>query len=218
MYFARLAQKIISMTSVLTGSGKLYEIDSRLRPEGSSGLLVSSIQSFYQYQLNKAWTWEHQALIRARYVAGSPALQSEFEGLRREIICRPRDPRQLQKEVVEMRNKIYLAKKPVEGDHKNIKQSRGCILDIEFMVQYWTLLQANKFASIASYSDNIGLLSELFRLDLISSSQFQLIDIYRTYHHWLHKTVLQNRPAEVVSEMIAAEVNHVVNCWNECFG
>ncbi len=218
MYFARLAQKIISMTSVLTGSGKLYEIDSRLRPEGSSGLLVSSIQSFYQYQLNKAWTWEHQALIRARYVAGSPALQSEFEDLRGEIICRPRDPRQLQKEVVEMRNKIYLAKKPVEGDHKNIKQSRGCIVDIEFMVQYWTLLQANKFASIASYSDNTALLNELFRLNLISSTQYQLIDIYKTYHHWLHKTVLQNKPAEIESEIIAAEVSHVLNCWNECFG
>jgi len=218
MYFARLAQKIISMTSVLTGSGKLYEIDSRLRPEGSSGLLVSSIQSFYQYQLDKAWTWEHQALIRARYVAGSPALKSEFEHLRREIISSPRDPRQLQKEVTEMREKIYMAKRPVEGDRKNIKHSRGCMVDIEFMVQYWTLLQANKFASIATYSDNIGLLNELFRLNLISSSQFQLIDIYQTYHHWLHKTVLQNRPAEIEFEIIAAEVNHVVNCWNECFG
>lgn len=217
MYFARLAQKIISMTSVLTGSGKLYEIDSRLRPEGSSGLLVSSIQSFYQYQLNKAWTWEHQALIRARYVAGSPALKSEFERLRHEIICRPRDPRQLQKEIIEMRNKIYLAKQPVEGDRKNIKHSRGCMVDIEFMVQYWILLQANKFASIASYSDNIGLLNELFRLSLISSSQFQLIDIYRTYHHWLHKTVLQNRTAEIETEIIADEVNHVLNCWDECF-
>jgi glutamate-ammonia-ligase adenylyltransferase len=218
MYFARLAQKIISMTSVLTSSGKLYEIDSRLRPEGSSGLLVSSIRAFHQYQLNKAWTWEHQALIRARQVAGSPKLISEFEQLRCKVLCLPREARQLQKEIAEMRDKMYAAKRPVEGDMKNIKHSRGCMIDIEFMVQYWTLLQANKVTSICSYSDNIGLLNELFRLNLISSSQFQLVDIYRTYHHWLHATVLQNRPAEIESEIIVDEVNHVINCWNECFG
>ena len=117
-----------------------------------------------------------------------------------------------------MRDKMYHTKRPVEGDMKNIKHSRGCMVDIEFMVQYWTLLQANKIASIASYSDNISLLNELFRLNLISSSQFQLVDIYRTYHHWLHATVLQNRPAEIKSEVIVDEVNHVINCWNECFG
>jgi glutamate-ammonia-ligase adenylyltransferase len=218
MYFARLAQKIISMTSVLTSSGKLYEIDSRLRPDGSSGLLVSSIRAFHQYQLEKAWTWEHQALIRARYVAGSRKLIPEFEKLRREVLSLPRDPRRLQKEITEMRDKMYHTRRPVEGDMKNIKHSRGCMVDIEFMVQYWTLLQANKIASIASYSDNISLLNELFRLNLISSSQFQLVDIYRTYHHWLHATVLQNRPAEIESEIIVDEVNHVINCWNECFG
>jgi len=218
MYFARLAQKIISMTSVLTSSGKLYEIDSRLRPDGSSGLLVSSIRAFHQYQFEKAWTWEHQALIRARYVAGSRALIPEFEQLRREVLSLSRDSTLLQKEIVEMRDKMYHSRRPIEGDMKNIKHSRGCMIDIEFMVQYWTLLQANKIASIASYSDNISLLNELFRLNLISSSQFQLVDIYRTYHHWLHATVLQNRPAEIESEVIADEVNHVLSCWNDCFG
>jgi glutamate-ammonia-ligase adenylyltransferase len=218
MFFARLAQKIISMTSVFTGSGKLYEIDSRLRPEGSSGLLVSSIGAFSQYQLDKAWTWEHQALIRARHVAGSTALKPEFEHLRQEVISRPRDHQQLRQDVCEMREKIYASKKPVEDDLKHIKHSRGCMVDIEFMVQYWALLWANKNASIASDSDNIGLLNELFRLNLISSSQFQLADIYRAYHHWLHEAVLQNRPAEIATEIISTEVNHVVDCWNECFG
>ncbi len=217
MYFARLAQKIISKISVVTGSGKLYEIDSRLRPEGSSGLLVSSMSAFHQYQMNKAWTWEHQALIRARYVAGSAQLEPEFDRLRCAVLSRPRESRGLQLEITEMRNKIYQSKRPVEGDRKNIKHSHGCMVDIEFMVQYWTLLQANKVGSICSYSDNIGLLNELFRLDLISSSQFQLVDIYRTYHHWLHETVLQNRPAEIESRIIATEVKHVINCWNECF-
>lgn len=218
MYFARLAQKIISMASVLTGSGKLYEIDSRLRPEGSSGLLVSSLTAYRQYQLNKAWTWEHQALIRARYVAGSALLEAEFDNLRAEVLTMPRDLKKLQGEIVEMREKIYKSKRPPEEDFKNLKHSHGCMVDIEFMVQFWTLLYANKAGSVCSYSDNIGLLNELFRLDLISSSQSQLIDIYKTYHHWLHDTVLQNRPAEIEPEIITLETQHVINCWNECFG
>jgi glutamate-ammonia-ligase adenylyltransferase len=218
MYFARLAQKIISMTSVLTGSGKLYEIDSRLRPEGSSGLLVSSLNAYRQYQLDKAWTWEHQALIRARYVAGSALIEPEFNRLRCEVLTRPQELKKLQAEIYEMRGKIYRAKNPPEGKLINLKDSHGCMIDIEFMVQFWTLLHANKASSICSYSDNIGLLNELFRLNLISSSQFQLIDIYRTYHHWLHATVLQNKPAEIESEIIATETQYVINCWNECFG
>jgi glutamate-ammonia-ligase adenylyltransferase len=217
MYFARLAQKIISMTSVLTGSGKLYEIDSRLRPEGSSGLLVSSLKAYHQYQLKKAWTWEHQALIRARYVAGSAILEPEFNHLRAEILTRPRELKKLQGEIYEMRDKIYKTKNPPEGELKNLKHSRGCMIDIEFMVQFWTLLYANKVGSIASNSDNIGLLKELFRLKLISSAQSQLADIYQTYHRCLHETVLQNKPAEIGSDIISAEVEHVVNCWNECF-
>jgi len=218
MYFARLAQKIISMTSVLTGSGKLYEIDSRLRPEGSSGLLVSALKAYRRYQLDKAWTWEHQALIRARYVAGSALIEPEFSRLRCEVLTRPHELKKLQTEICEMRGKIYRAKNPPEGNIKNLKDSHGCMIDVEFMVQFWTLLHANKAGSICSYSDNIGLLNELFRLNLISSSQFQLIDIYRTYHRWLHETVLQNKSAEIESEIIATETQHVINCWNECFG
>lgn len=218
VYFSRLAQKIISITSVLTGSGKLYEIDSRLRPEGTSGLLVSSLGAYQQYQLDKAWTWEHQALIRARYVAGSTLLEPEFNRLRSAVLTRPRELKKLQGEIQTMRDKIYQAKTPPEGEFKNLKDSHGCMVDIEFMVQFWTLLYAKKASSICSYSDNIGLLNELFRLNLISSSQSRLIDIYRTYHHWLHATVLQNRPAEIESEIIATETQHVINCWNDCFG
>ena len=132
--------------------------------------------------------------------------------------CARHELKKLQSEICEMRGKIYRAKNPPEGNIKNLKDSHGCMIDVEFMVQFWTLLHANKAGSICSYSDNIGLLNELFRLNLISSSQFQLVDIYKTYHHWLHETVLQNKPAEIESEMIAEETQHVINCWNECFG
>ncbi len=218
VYFARLAQKIISMTSILTSSGKLYEIDSRLRPEGASGLLVTSDHAYLQYQLNKAWTWEHQALVRARHVGGSPRLKQIFQEMRQSILSIERDGQKLKQDITEMRAKINQSKSPTEGDQRNLKSSKGCMVDIEFMVQYWVLLHANKVSSISIYSDNISVIKELFRLNLISSQQSQLVDIYQTYHRWLHRTVLQNNPAEIALEKIAAEVEHVNNCWNECFG
>ena len=218
VYFARLAQKIISMTSVLTASGKLYEIDSRLRPEGSSGLLVSSTQAYLRYQLEKAWTWEHQALVRARLVAGSKSLESEFEKIRRQVLQLERDPGQLRQDIVEMRERIYRSKRPPENERRDLKQSRGGMVDIEFLVQYWVLAQANSIGSDRLYSDNIRLLNELFRLNLITSSQSQLAEIYTDYHRLLHESVLQNQSSEVDAEIIETQVNHVVNCWNECFG
>ncbi len=216
-YFARLAQKIISLTSVLTGSGRLYEIDSRLRPEGSSGLLVSSTQAYQKYQLEKAWTWEHQALVRSRLVVGSESFTKKFRAIRNKILRLPRNAEKLAQEVVSMREKMYRTKQPVENELKNLKHSRGCMIDIEFMVQYWVLLHANKIGSICSYSDNIGLLNELIRLNVIPSSQSLLIDTYLSYHRYLHATVLQNRPAVIESEVIEADVTRVLNSWKECF-
>ncbi|MCP4873996.1 MAG: bifunctional [glutamate--ammonia ligase]-adenylyl-L-tyrosine phosphorylase/[glutamate--ammonia-ligase] adenylyltransferase [Gammaproteobacteria bacterium] len=218
VFFARLAQKIISMTSVLTASGKLYEIDSRLRPEGSSGLLVSSTQAYLRYQLEKAWTWEHQALVRARRVAGNPILGPEFDKIREQVLRLPRDEQKLSAEIVEMRERIYQAKRPPEDERKNLKQSRGCMVDIEFLVQYWVLARSNSIGSDCLYSDNISLLRELFRLNLITASQSRLAEIYQHYQRLLHESVLQNQSAEVDAELISEQVQQVVNCWNESFG
>ena len=218
VYFARLAQKIISMTSVLTASGKLYEIDSRLRPEGTSGLLVSSAAAYQRYQLEKAWTWEHQALVRARLVAGSTDLRPEFERIRRQVLCLPRENESLRREIVDMRERIYQSKRPVEGDRVDLKQSRGGMVDIEFMVQYWVLSQANSIGSNCLYSDNISLLKALFRQNLITGSQSQLVEIYQSYHRLLHESVLQNQSAEVDAELVAEQFAHIKNCWNDCFG
>ncbi|MDH3220678.1 MAG: bifunctional [glutamate--ammonia ligase]-adenylyl-L-tyrosine phosphorylase/[glutamate--ammonia-ligase] adenylyltransferase [Gammaproteobacteria bacterium] len=218
VYFARLAQKIISMTSVLTGSGKLYEIDSRLRPEGSSGLLVSSLQAYLRYQLEKAWTWEHQALVRARVVAGSPLLRQSFGRIREQVLRLPREDQKLRTDIVEMREKIYRSKRPPEDQRRDLKQSRGTMVDIEFMVQYWVLANANNIGSDCLYSDNISLLNELLRLNLITGSQSRLVEIYEDYHRLLHESVLQNRSAEVDADIVDERINHVKKCWNECFG
>ena len=218
VFFARLAQKIISMTSVLTASGKLYEIDSRLRPEGTSGLLVSSCSAYQRYQLEKAWTWEHQALVRARPVAGSMRLKPSFEQIRIEVLCLPRDDETLRREIVDMRERMYRSKRPPQGARVDLKQSRGGMVDIEFMVQYWVLSQANSIGSDCLYSDNISLLKALFRQNLITGSQSRLVEIYQSYHRLLHESVLQNMSAEVDAELVAEQFAQVINCWNDCFG
>ncbi len=217
VYFARLAQKIISMTAVQTASGKLYEIDPRLRPEGASGLLVSSIQAYQRYQLEKAWTWEHQALLKARLVAGSAILLEPFASIRAQVLRIPRDDHQLRKDIVEMRERIYQEKRPPEGKRMDLKQSRGGMIEIEFLVQYWVLTLANKIDSERLYSDNTSLLNEMFRLNLITDSQSQLVETYQTYNRLLHESTLQNQPAEVDTAKIAKHVNHVLDCWNQCF-
>ena len=218
VYFARLAQKVISLTSVLTASGKLYEIDSRLRPEGSSGLLVSSLTAYRRYQQEKAWTWEHQALVRARLVAGSEQLRDGFEQIRREELMRPRDTEKLARDIVDMRDRIYQSKRPPEDERVDLKHSRGGMVDIEFLVQYWVLAQANSIGSDCLYSDNISLLKALYQLQLITASQSQLADIYQSYHRLLHESVLQNQSAEIDAKLIAEQRTHVKNCWNDCFG
>ena len=218
VFFARLAQKIISMTSVLTASGKLYEIDSRLRPEGNSGLLVSSTRAYLKYQLENAWTWEHQALVRARQVAGHSSIETVFAEIRDQVLNLKRDPIQLRQEISEMRDRIYQSKNPPEGERKDIKHSRGGMIDIEFLVQYWVLLLGNSIGSGRLNSDNIGLLKALSQLNLITHSQAQLVDIYQDYHRLLHESVLQNESTEINAELVATQIAHVTTCWNENFG
>jgi glutamate-ammonia-ligase adenylyltransferase len=217
IFFARLAQKIISKITLLTAAGKLYEIDTRLRPDGASGMLVSPLHAFRHYQLNKAWVWEHQAIVRARFIAGDPGLGNEVESIRREVMQLPRDDQTLRAEIAAMRQRMYEAKKPPEGEIVNLKHSLGCMVDIEFMLQYWVLRHANKFASLCESTDNIGLIGRLYELELISSRQHQLADAYQTYHRCLQARVIQNQPAELPSADIANEIALVRQCWRDTF-
>ncbi len=216
-FFSRLAQKIISRITLLTAAGKLYEIDTRLRPDGASGMLVSSISAFTQYQLDKAWVWEHQAITRARYIAGNPAIESLFEDIRQQAITLQREEAELQQDIIQMREKIYQTKNPPETDNIDIKHSRGGLVDIEVMVQYWVLRHANKFASLTQTTDNVGLITELRRLDLIPADYLQLAEIYQTFHKWLHTQVLQNQSAELPIDKVRHEIDLVRTCWNNTF-
>ena len=217
VYFSRLAQKIISKITLLTAAGKLYEIDTRLRPDGASGMLVSPLAAYRKYQHEKAWVWEHQAIIRARFIAGSSDISHDFSSIRKEIITLPRDNAELKASIIDMRLKMYQAKNPRENETINLKHSRGCMVDIEFLVQYLVLQHANKFASLSESTDNIGLINELFQLKLIDEDELRLIDIYQAFHSLLHHRVLQNLSEEIASAFVRAEITQVKACWDKTF-
>jgi len=210
VFFVRLGQRIIHLLSAHTAAGILYEVDMRLRPSGNSGLLVVSLSSLRDYQFNKAWTWEHQALIRARVVAGDPRIGAGFEELRREVICRRRDPASLRAEVVEMRERMRakLSKDQPpdrggerDGEQFDLKQGHGGIADIEFMVQYGALVWAHEHPVLAGFTDNIRLLQAFAERDLMSPDDAAtLTEAYRAFRACIHRLTLQERPAVLAGE------------------
>src|SRR5262249_3468289 len=139
--YAKVARRISTWLTSVTSAGVLYDIDLRLRPNGSSGLLVSSLSAFEGYQREHAWVWEHQALTRARCVAGDAALGERFEALRHALLTQPRDQQLLKKEVLDMRARMLETHPAVENDVKN---ARGGIIDVEFIVQYLILAHAQR--------------------------------------------------------------------------
>ncbi len=205
-FHTRLGQKIIHILNTATPSGKLYEVDMRLRPSGNSGLLVASLRAFEKYQREDAWTWEHQALVRARVVAGSEALAAAFDAVRLQTLCQRRDMDALRHDVVDMRQKMR--EQLGSGKHQsethpvfNLKQDTGGIVDIEFMVQYAVLAWAWKEPSLAKYTDNIRILGALEEAGLLDAeSVAHLIDAYKAYRSTGHRLALQRQEAVLHSK------------------
>lgn len=223
-YFTRLGQKIIHILNTQTMSGQLYEVDMRLRPSGNSGLLVSSLAAFARYQREEAWTWEHQALTRARAVAGGERLRPDFEALRAEILQRPRDEQELQKEVVAMREKMrsHLGSKgsaEEKASQFHLKQDAGGIVDIEFMVQYAVLAWSHKAPALTRWTDNIRILETLEAEGLLSAGQVApLIEAYKAFRSVGHRLALQRLPAVIGGEELSAERAAVQSLWQSLFG
>ena len=201
VFFARLGQRIIHLLTAYTSAGMLYEADMRLRPDGASGLLVTNLKSYRDYQLNKAWLWEHQALVRARVVAGDPKIAEQFSDIRREVLSQQRDKANLRKEVLDMRNRM---RKELSKEKKglfDLKQGAGGIVDIEFMVQYGVLAWAFEKPDLLEYTDNICILEALVKADLMTKADVKtLSDAYRTFRAKLHKMALQEQPGLVDAE------------------
>ena len=222
-FYIRLAQKIISMLGTYTLSGSLYEIDMRLRPSGESGLLVSSLESFAEYQDNKAWTWEHQALVRARGVAGNKDLINNFDDLRKRVLSLPRDIGELAADILSMRQRMRdeLASKSTSDDDKlafEIKQGRGGIVDIEFLVQFLVLAYSREYSGLMTFTDNFRILEAAQEGNLLSSKDVSdLIKAYLDLRSASHKLALEQ---EGVSSSFAELETHqlaVARIWDTVF-
>ncbi len=214
VFYIRLGQRMIQMFTTRTPSGMLYEADMRLRPNGNSGMLVSSLKAFESYQQEEAWTWEHQALLRARPVAGDPKVIDEFRRIRQQVLSRQRDPEQLRLEVVEMREKMRQSLDKTTADRFDLKQGAGGIADIEFMVQYAVLRWACQYPDLLAWTDNVRLLEGLARHRLMAGEAAeQLANAYRALRTASHHKSLQDAPALVADSELVEERNLVKTVW-----
>jgi len=215
-FYMRLGRKIISYMVTRTFSGKLYEMDLRLRPNGNSGLLVSSESSFEQYQQKDAWAWEHQALVRARFVAGCSEVAGRFNKIRSEVLGLQRDKAALRNEVVEMREKMRASLLTKKQGFFDLKHGVGGIVDIEFIVQFGVLANANEHDTLLTYTDNIRLLHELSKIGFLSTSQQQrLDDAYKAYREASHHASLAEQPTMVQVDLVDEHVRWVTSVWDE---
>ena len=203
-FYARLTQRLIHTLTTMTPQGALYEVDSRLRPDGSKGVLVNTLDGLGEYLREKAWTWEHQALVRARAVAGDPELGRRFADLRRDILLRDRDGDTLREEVRTMRERMRTELGSRRCGRFNLKQDSGGVADIEFIVQYGTLRWASKLGAHLDFTDNIRLLEGFGRVGLRPDEDLTLLaDAYRAYRGRIHELSLQESEGVVGNEEFA---------------
>ncbi|ELB2228666.1 bifunctional [glutamate--ammonia ligase]-adenylyl-L-tyrosine phosphorylase/[glutamate--ammonia-ligase] adenylyltransferase [Vibrio parahaemolyticus] len=217
-FYLRLAQRIIHIFSTRTASGILYEVDTRLRPSGASGLLVSPTDAFDDYQHQDAWTWEHQALVRARMIYGDEPLAIAFHNTRHDVLCKPRDEQTLKKEVVEMREKMRDHLGGKKSGRFMIKQDVGGITDIEFLAQYLVLNYSHEKPKLTRWCDNVRIYETLIAQGVMEENQaMQLIRAYTTMRNEIHHRNLLNLDADVVEDKFVAEREWVKQAWNQWF-
>jgi glutamate-ammonia-ligase adenylyltransferase len=217
--YSRLARRINHLLTSLTSAGVLYETDLRLRPDGASGLLVSPMESFREYQTTHAWNWEHQALTRARFVAGDAKIGDAFEALRIRILRQPRELAALRSAVIEMREKMFDAHPNVSGLF-DIKHGRGGIIDVEFIVQYLVLGYAHAHPELTGNIGNLALLKLAARVGLIpEAAALGAHDAYRKFRQLQHSLRLQGEKfARTQVDAIAQEVKAVRELWSVVLG
>jgi len=217
--YARLAQRINYWLTSTTAAGVLYETDLRLRPDGASGLLVTPLDSLRRYQLEQAWLWEHQALTRARSVAGDTAISRSFEDLRTSVLRKPREDRSLREGIVEMRRKMLDAHPNASGLF-DLKHDPGGIIDVEFMVQYLVLGHAHAHPELTANAGNLALLKIAGSLGLIGGDEAEAVrNAYREFRKLQHQLRLAGeRYARVEPAAVAAAAAAVRAMWAELFG
>ncbi len=215
--YARLGQRINTWLNSLTPAGQLYETDLRLRPDGASGLLVSTVEAFVDYQKNKAWTWEHQALTRARFCAGDARIGKLFEQIRLEILKQPRDLKKLRGEIVDMRQKMHDGH-PNNTGQFDLKHDKGGIVDVEFIVQYLVLAHASQHPQLTGNIGNIALLKLAGELELIAPENAESVaQAYRAYRSQQHAQRLQGQTKARTADMQPERRQAVQTLWQTIF-
>ena len=217
--YARLAQRINTWLTSATAAGRLYETDLRLRPDGAAGMMVSSLAAFARYQREQAWTWEHQALTRARFIAGDAAIGAAFESIRDDVLCLPRDAAKLAADVVDMRARMAAGHANPTPDF-DLKHDRGGMVDIEFVVQYLVLAHAHRHRELTRNAGNIALLSIAAQAGLLPAGVASAsADAYREYRRLQHQIRMTGAPhARVDPAPQAARRAAVDALWEQALG
>jgi glutamate-ammonia-ligase adenylyltransferase len=215
-FYLRLAQRIIHIFSVRTASGILYEVDTRLRPSGASGLLVSPTEAFLEYQLQEAWTWEHQALVRTRMIYGDEPLQNAFTDIRKQVLCQVRDSNKLRKDVVDMRVKMRDHLGGKKAGRFMLKQDPGGITDVEFIAQFLVLNLAHKHPELVTWSDNVRIFETLAQLDIFTQTQQQALNLaYTELRDEIHHRNLLNQDADVDEARFTEHREVIKTAWKQ---
>ena len=230
--YAAFVRKLINWLTVKTGEGDLFEIDTALRPNGNSGLLVTTFDAYADYQQqrgsNTAWTWEHQAMTRARFVMGDgeeaptpgdgrPSLRQRFDAVRLAVITATRDEAALRAEIVAMRDKVRTAH-PVKAGYFDVKHSPGGMVDAEFAVQYLVLSQSAQHPELADNVGNIALLQRAQAAGLLPAGVGEAAArAYRELRHVQHEARLNEAPTQVAPSQLASEREAILAIWHAVF-
>ncbi|KAF1716299.1 bifunctional [glutamate--ammonia ligase]-adenylyl-L-tyrosine phosphorylase/[glutamate--ammonia-ligase] adenylyltransferase [Pseudoxanthomonas yeongjuensis] len=210
-WYARLAQKLVALLGAVTGAGRLYDVDVRLRPDGAKGLLVSSLPSYRDYQRERAWTWEHQALARARGIAGDESLLAEFDAIRAQTLAQPRDPQVLREDVIKMRLKMRAELDRSDAARFDLKQGASGLVDLEFLLQYLVLRESAAHAGLLVPRDTPGLIEALAAAGLLDGTLApSLMQAHSTFVSEGLACTLDRRPRLVVESEAVASSRSVV--------
>jgi glutamate-ammonia-ligase adenylyltransferase len=216
VFFLRLAQKLVHLLTVHTPAGRLYEVDVRLRPSGKGGLAFTQIGAFAEYQMKEAWTWEHQALLHSRWVAGDAALGARFEAIRREVLMQAVRRETLRVDIREMRERMRAEHAKAPAGQFDLKQDRGGIADIEFLAQYWVLRWVCERPPLAEFADTIRHLESLGSAALVDHGVIdRLVDAYRRYREAAHHLSLEQHAPLVEERRFAEQRAAVTAVWEQ---
>ncbi|MFO7963261.1 MAG: bifunctional [glutamate--ammonia ligase]-adenylyl-L-tyrosine phosphorylase/[glutamate--ammonia-ligase] adenylyltransferase [Desulfobacterales bacterium] len=218
-YYSRLGQRIVHLLTADTRAGKLYDTDMRLRPSGNAGPLVSHIESFSAYQRTQAWTWEQQALVRARPICGDPTLAERCKTIRFDVLSTKRNEIPLKQDIRAMRDKIRKARASTDSGMFDLKEDTGGIIDIEFLVQYLVLLKSHRHPELLKWTDNVRILNTLQQNRIIDDNSAEALhDAYLTFRTAIHRLTLQEKPPKAPIGRFASLRHRVIDVWHRIIG